>query len=435
MSVISDKIPVAALVRVSTKEQAADDRAGIPRQKEVIRRAAEIHGLNIVHTIELSDVSGTATAQTPEVKRMMDMLRGQSIKGVVVADLDRLVRPERFGDFALLDIFKDTGAKLYSGSRILDFSDDATFMVGGIEGLFAGMERRMIKKRMQDAKEEKRKRGKHPNSVITLPRGIGYDRKAEKFILTAELAAVVEAFRVVDEEGNSNLCAVGRQVGIQSRTLADLLRNPIYAGWRVYDKKRGLDKYSKVNGRQSDRKKVVRPASDIIRVKVFDPAPVTQDRFDRVQSILKEKKMSWRKQRDNKAIFMATGLARCGICGGRIYSSSGKKKGKVKPGYYYCKRNHYQLKQETGGCHLENIRQDVLDETLIQLVGKYLSDAKTIKALVDTHVARSSQPPTSNIEINHAIIREIGKKMERLTDIYLAGAIDIDEYTRRKSRL
>ena len=435
MSVTLDKIPVAALVRVSTKEQAADDRAGIPRQKEVIRRAAEIHGLNIVHTIELSDVSGTATAQTPEVQRMMDMLRGQSIKGVVVADLDRLVRPERFGDFALLDIFKDTGAKLYSGSRILDFSDDATFMVGGIEGLFAGMERRMIKKRMQDAKEEKRKRGKHPNSTITLPRGIGYDRKAEKFTLTTGLADVMEAFRIVDEEGNSNLCAVGRRVGIQSRTLADLLRNPIYTGWRVYDKKRGLDKYSQVNGRQSDRKKVVRSANDIIRVKVIDPAPVAQERFDRVQSILKEKKTSWRKQRDNKAIFMATGLARCGICGDRIYTSSGKKKGRVKPGYYYCKRNHYQLKKETGGCRLENIRQDVLDETLIQLVAKYLSDANTIKSLVDAHVARTSQPPTSTGEINQAILRENGKKLERLTDIYLAGAIDIDEFTRRKSRL
>ena len=427
------KIPVAALVRVSTKEQAADDRAGIPRQKEVIRRAAEIHGLNIVHTVELSDVSGTATAQTPEVRRLMDMLRRQAIRGIVVADMDRLVRPERFGDFALLDIFKDTGAKLYSGSEVLDFGDDATFMVGGIHGLFAGMERRMIKKRMQDAKEEKRKRGKHPNSHITLPRGIGYDRKAEKFTTTAEIVAVVEAFRIVDEEGNSNLSQIGKRVGIQHRTLADLLRNPVYTGWRVYSKKRGTEKYFKADGRQADRKKVARTVTEIVRVKVLDPPPVSQDRFDRVQLILHQKHLSWRKERENKAIFLGTGLLRCGICGERIYASSGKRAGKPKRAYYMCKNNYYLYKQQGKSCELENIRQDALDENLHALVADHLSDPAVLRKIVEHHLSTHHEPLLDNKANVEAVLRDFDKKMERLTDAYLAGAIDLAEYSRRKS--
>ena len=429
------KIPVAALVRVSTKEQATDDRAGIPRQREVILRAAEMHGLNVVHTVELSDVSGTATAQTPEVQRLMDMLRSNAIKGIVVADMDRLVRPERFGDFALLDIFKDTGAKLYSGSRVLDFADDSTFMVGGIEGLFAGMERRMIKKRMQDAKEEKRKQGKHPNAPITLPRGIGYDRKAEKFTTTTDLVAVVEAFRIVEQEANSNLAAIGKRVGIQHRTLADLLRNPIYTGWRVYTEKRGSEKYFKADGRQADKKKVARKAPEIIRVKVLETAPVSQDRFDHVQAILQSKLTSWRKQREDKSVFLGTGLMRCGECGERIYATSGKRKGKPKRAYYMCKKNYYLFKKAAGGCKLENIRQDKLDATLHALVADHLSDPSVLRGIIDQHLATQNTPLLGSGETTKTILQNFEKKLERLTDAYLSGAMNLAEYTKRKGDL
>ena len=48
------------LIRVSTEGQAADDRASIPAQRAINRRTAANYGLDIVKSIEISDVSGAS---------------------------------------------------------------------------------------------------------------------------------------------------------------------------------------------------------------------------------------------------------------------------------------------------------------------------------------------------------------------------------------
>jgi hypothetical protein len=56
---------VIELIRVSTEGQAGDDRAGIPARRAVNRRTAQSHSLEIVRTIEMADVSGTAVLRAP----------------------------------------------------------------------------------------------------------------------------------------------------------------------------------------------------------------------------------------------------------------------------------------------------------------------------------------------------------------------------------
>jgi hypothetical protein len=51
---------VIELIRVSTEQQAADDRASVPAQRAVNRRTCDQYGLEIVRSIEMADVSGTA---------------------------------------------------------------------------------------------------------------------------------------------------------------------------------------------------------------------------------------------------------------------------------------------------------------------------------------------------------------------------------------
>jgi len=56
---------VIELIRVSTEEQAAEDRAGIPAQRDANRRTARTYGLTIVRSIEIVDVSGAAVLSSP----------------------------------------------------------------------------------------------------------------------------------------------------------------------------------------------------------------------------------------------------------------------------------------------------------------------------------------------------------------------------------
>jgi hypothetical protein len=65
------------LIRVSTEAQAGDDRASIPAQRAINRRTAAQFGLTIAESIELTDVSGTAMLQAPEIQRLLLRLQAK----------------------------------------------------------------------------------------------------------------------------------------------------------------------------------------------------------------------------------------------------------------------------------------------------------------------------------------------------------------------
>ena len=67
-----------ALVRVSTEEQAAEDRAGLPAQRVEIERIAAAHGLAIVEWVELHGVSGAAVLSDPRFDALLSRLRSQT---------------------------------------------------------------------------------------------------------------------------------------------------------------------------------------------------------------------------------------------------------------------------------------------------------------------------------------------------------------------
>jgi len=98
---------VIELIRVSTEGQAADDRASIPAQRTVNRRTCSHFGLEIATSIEISDVSGASVLLAPEITRLIQLMQLPEIHGVVTREFSRLMRPENFSDYALLQVFVD----------------------------------------------------------------------------------------------------------------------------------------------------------------------------------------------------------------------------------------------------------------------------------------------------------------------------------------
>ena len=74
---------VIELIRVSTAQQAADDRASIPSQQTVNRRTCQNYGLEIVRSIQISDVSGASVLLAPEIQELVRLIQSPSIHGVV----------------------------------------------------------------------------------------------------------------------------------------------------------------------------------------------------------------------------------------------------------------------------------------------------------------------------------------------------------------
>ena len=219
------------LIRVSTSGQAAEDKASIPTQRAINRQTAVAYGLTIIKTIELSDVSGAQVLLAPEIQEMLRLMNDPEVHGVIVREFSRLMRPENFADYAMLQAFVDSETLLYLPDGPIDFSSDTGMLTGTMRAVMGGMERRELVRKMWRIKEQKRREGGFSQSRVCLPFGVAYN---SGWHFTNDAERVREAFRLVTA-GNTSYSSVGRMVGISAFNLRNILRNPIYKGTNIYN--------------------------------------------------------------------------------------------------------------------------------------------------------------------------------------------------------
>lgn len=311
---------VIELIRVSTAGQAAEDRASIPAQRAVNQRTAAAYGLTIVRTIQLVDVSGAAVLQTPEIAELIELMADPQIHGIVCREFSRLMRPENFIDYGLLQEFADTNTVLYLPEGPIDFGSKIGRFMGLLRGGIAGMERSEILERIWSSKEAKRRAGGFAQSRNCLPFGVDYSGGSWSYTSDGEL--VREAFRMF-LGGELSYAVIGRKLNIEPTNLRIILKNPIYTGWRVINQRRDPSpgaKLTKANGRQGDRRKILRAPEDIIRLKVIDDGLVSEADFARVQQMISDKKAGhWRLKENLDHRFTYNGFLVC-ECKARVYT-------------------------------------------------------------------------------------------------------------------
>ena len=301
------------LIRVSTKAQASEDRAGIPAQREVNRRTAHSYKLHIVRSIEIVDVSGASVLRSPEMQELLRLMESSDIHGVITKEFSRLIRPENFTDYALLQHFIDTETILYLPDGPIDLASKSGRLLGTIRAAIAGLERREILERMNDGKEAMRRQGKHPSGAITLPLGVGY-HKERGWYYTGEAEKVKRAFAMF-LSGETSYTEIGRRLNLPRTNVRFLLGNPIYTGWKVYDQKRDPSALGYVpgpDGRQGYRKKIKRAPDEVIRKRVLDGL-VSEEDFARVQEMVELKRLKhWRARAETPSRYTYNGFLTCG---------------------------------------------------------------------------------------------------------------------------
>jgi DNA invertase Pin-like site-specific DNA recombinase len=416
------------LIRVSTESQAGDDRASIPAQRAVNRRTAAQYGLHIVRTIEISDVSGAAVLLAPEMQEMMRLMVAPEIHGVVAREFSRLMRPENFSDYALLQAFADTKTVLYLPDGPIDLSSKSGRLMGTLRAAMAGLERTEILERIWSAKEEKRRAGKMPQSEITLPFGVGYDREKERWHYTAEAEKVREAFRRFIA-GETSYYSIGKSLGVDPYSLRVIMRNPIYTGWRVIDKRRdpsAMAHKAGKNGRQADRPKMMRPPEDVIRVRVIEPGLITEQEFHCAQEIMDMKKTRhWRTRPSYEHRFAYNGFLSCADCGKIIYTHFRRRD------YYICSGR----KRKTG-CNTPYMRREKLEPILDSLLARRLTDRSFLDGLAETWASEQVQKGSrSDAQHLQAQLSAIQAKRERVVDAFIEGVIDRDTRDERLETL
>lgn len=425
---------VVGLIRVSTAGQAGDDRGGIPRQREVIRRTIEANNLDCLRTYEL-EVSGTEVREHPDIIEILRMVSSGIVDGLVLADLDRLFRPDRPDQFAILQTFKDSGATIYSGDTTYDLGSKDGLLFSGIRATIAGYELALIKERMMGAKEAKRKQGKCPTNQYTLPLGVAYDRPNEKFFYDEQIGIVQELFRLVDEDGLRSYTEMEKKTGVRSVTIPHLLRNRLFIGERVFTQKRGPKRVSRAG--KVYRAKVRRTEDEIIRMKVIEEPAIDPARFERVGHIIDEVRYNHHAARErDKACNLGTGVARCAYCGSRIYCSSNKSKDqnkRNKPGYYYCRSNYYKFR-EGDGCQQPNVRQPKIDALLEAFLIRTLTRPDHLVTVINASIVRTEEV-VRPFPVQKTQLQALEQREKRLLDALEAGVINVNEFRDRLTKI
>ena len=93
-------------------------------------------------SVEIVDVSGAAVLGSPEMRELLRLMESPDIQGVVTKEFSRLIRPEKFTDYALLQHFIDTNTVLYLPDGLIDLTSKTGRLLGTIRAAMAGIERR-----------------------------------------------------------------------------------------------------------------------------------------------------------------------------------------------------------------------------------------------------------------------------------------------------
>jgi site-specific DNA recombinase len=431
---------VIELIRVSTAQQAADDRASIPAQREINRRTAKAHGLTIVKTVQMADVSGAAVLRAPEMLELLKDIEAPEIEGVVAREFSRLMRPDNFSDYAILQAFVDTKTILYLPDGPIDFSSKSGRLIGLVRGGMAGIERMELREKSVSAREEKRKQGRFASGRHCLPRGVAYDYSSGLWSYTDEAAKVKDLFERV-AAGETNFVKLAEDLGISSSGVPVILSNPIYTGWKVYDKRRddspaGL--ILKADGRQGGRRRISRAPEEIIRTKVIDRPLVSEELFAHVQAMLANRRESCYRRRPGFAAeyeaYIYRGFLVCSKCDDLHYSYSVTSNGS-RHNYYIC-RNVPKFQHRKRECDARMMRKATIEEKVDHVLSTRLTDRGFLREMLE-EVDRKSKHDDSKSTILRlqGEISKLQAKRARIVDAYVDGSISKEDRDGRLSKI
>jgi DNA invertase Pin-like site-specific DNA recombinase len=407
------------LIRVSTEQQAGNDREGLQAQRHACKRLVQQHALTVGHTVELVDVSGAAIMATAEMQEIMRLLYSGQYSALVVREFSRALRPQNY-DYLLFQAMMEQRVTLYTETATIEPWTPQGRMMVAMHGVIAANELDTIRQRMMGGKEALRRAGKWAAGAHCLPRGVSYDRQTGKFSYNAQAAAVRSVFQRF-LAGDHNYDALAKRLGMARNTARNVLSNPIYSGYLVYDRCRDERRRYKHEGNgHQDRPKVARKPEDVIRRKVLDPPLVTEAEFNRVQQLIAEKVSRNLRARVKVGHFVYNGFVWCARCGARYHTF----RNQFQRHYYVCKNRKAQSADASPCRYSRYLNRDKLEAILDDvIVGTLASPAALRRVAKEAKEAAEARTDKRSAERGAKLVEQLAAKRERVLDMYADGTI------------
>ncbi len=190
-------------LRVSTDTQ-AEQGNGLDVQERMGRAWAKANRHEIVAVVVDAGLSGTLPAEDrPGLTRGLLMIRDREADGILVQHLDRLAREVTVQEAILAEVWRRADARVFSvttGEVLRDDPDDPMrTAMRQMMGVFAGLDRRMVVKRLRDGRKAKAARGGHAVG----PAPYGYKAAGGELVPIPEQLAALDRMLRLRRQGKS----------------------------------------------------------------------------------------------------------------------------------------------------------------------------------------------------------------------------------------
>jgi len=403
----------AIYTRISEDDAEGDERGkGVARQEKDARAEIERRDWELVDVYADNDVSATRSKVRPQYQRLIRDIRAGLIQAVIVWDIDRLTRtPREIEDF--IELADSSGLTLINLTGAGDVGTDDGRMMLRIKGALARREVEQMRKRLKRKFEENADDGKpHGRAPYGMQRVQERDSRGKLVnfwdVPDPKTAPIVRelAIRALKNDSLRSIAADLTKRGIpgpnaptwNSTVIRQVLLRPSYAGIRMH---RGKP-VGHLQGEQTDR--------------LFD-----LETHERLVALLTDPS---RKQnhRGREPLYLLSGIAKCGRCGGSMRSAIGRmtttaKGTKRQPPSYVC-----------SVCFKVRRQRERVDELVEATAIQQLHDSRIIDGLSskgDAQAARESRK----------MIEEIDAKLALATDQYADDEITPEQFRRLTARL
>ena len=440
-----------AIHRVSTGLQAGDDGEGLDRQRATTKGLVAYHEATPLPPVEIIDVSGSDVDQTTEWRhRVMPLIADPQVH-VVVDSIDRILRAEAF-NFKIMQDLLATGTRIYAPGKIHDLATPEDSFMAGLIALLGGREKAEIKRRMMAGREAARRRGEWPLRNSALARGIAYDRQTKTWGYDQPEAEIIRSVYHQHVVERRAMRAIGRDLGKPLQVIAQYIRNPIYKGLLRWDERRG-EAYPSKNGKQPERKKVKRPAHEIIEVRAFgkdQPLPqlVSDEIWAAAQRILAENSKTFRRRRAEgrpetwASGFLTSALAPIGVPRGdgfidlslaeparhHVYANGGPI-GQRRYSCHCCRSDHDLVR-----CGLRSPRAEAVNTSLDAFFSALTTEDWFIDAVRESAENLDNSPGSRRASLE-ARLETFDQRESRLTRLYLDGRIDPAQHDKEQDQI
>lgn len=438
--------------RVSTKEQAREDKTSLDDQLKACKKICIEKGWNFVGEYQDAGISGHLLEERLGLQKMLLDAKSGKFDLVIVKDFDRLAR-NKTNASQIRDLLKKQLIQTYSLATPVEprdpkkydpMEDDLGLIQESVGDMMSEIERNKIRRRMMLAKNSIAMSGKLPNQVpfgYDVIRTLDAHGKVLRNIKINEKNAQIirQIFQMIEAGSGKRTIALKfneegvippKQKSWNTQTISYILKNKTYAGyvrwgWRNSD-------YS-ISKQKRDR------GHEGIEVKGQHPAIIDEDIFNRVQDVLKKRGKSYN-GRAQLSHGLLTGIAKCIRCGhGVTYCVRRIKNSKRNPNWKDIKTAEYRCGGTMYGlvkCSQRVMSAPKLETAVLSQLKNYLKSPAFKKMIME-----ETKKPL-NIGKNKSMLDKIDDELSKITvkrqrqeEAYENGFLLISNYAKIIGRL